>query len=156
MDGPDNKVYCDLKDKKKTEQRDFMSRQFLIETPFSASTWKLTGNQKSILNYSCQEAVLQDTSRKVKAWFTSAIPVSTGPNGVCNLPGMVLEAEYNGGQQTYVAKSVSLEPVDNKLIVRPKEGKKVTREEFNAIVKEKEKEMGGDGSGNNVIIRVKH
>jgi len=156
MDEPDDKMYCDLVGKKRIEQRDFMSRTFLIEIPFSASNWKLTGNQKKILDYTCQEAILQDTMRKVTAWFTPEIPVSTGPNGVCNLPGLVLAAEFKGGEMTFEAKSVELTPIDQKKIVRPKEGKKVTRDEFNTIVMEKQKEMEEQGEGNgNVIIRIK-
>ena len=155
MDEPDNRIYCDMMGKKRIEQRDFMSHLFLIEIPFSASTWKFTGRQKNILNYSCQEAVLQDTMRKVTAWFTSAIPVSTGPYGVCNLPGLVLGAELNGGDLSFEAKSIDLMSIDHKLIVRPSEGKKVTREEFNKIVMEKKKEMQDQGDGNgNVIIRI--
>lgn len=156
MDEPDEKMYCDLVGKKRIEQREFMSRKFLIEIPFSASTWKLTGKQKKILNYTCSEAVLQDTARQVTAWFTSEIPVSTGPYGVCNLPGLVLAAEFRGGEQTYEAKAIELTTVDKKQIVKPTEGKKVSRDEFNSIVKEKMEEMreqnGGDG---NVIIRIK-
>lgn len=156
MEEPDDKFYCDLSQKKRVEQRDFMSRTFLIEIPFSESTWKLTGRQKKILNYMCQEAELQDSSKKITAWFTPEIPVSTGPNGVCNLPGLVLAAELKGGDVTIEAKNVELKSVDHKTIVRPTQGKKVTKQEFNQIVEEKHKEMEEQGEGNgNVIIRIK-
>ena len=156
LDQPDNHFYCDLIEKKKLEQRDFLSRKFLIEISFSNSTWKLTGKQKMILNYTCQEAILQDTTRQITAWFTSSIPVSTGPYGICNLPGLVLAAELRGGDLTFEAKSVDLMPIDHKSIIRPTEGKKVTREEFNKMVMEKNKEMEEQGGGNgNVIIHIK-
>ena len=156
MDEPDEHIFCDLVGQKRIEQREFMSRMFLIEIPFTASTWKLTGNQRIILNYNCQEAILQDSVRKIKAWFTPAIPLATGPNGICNLPGLVLAAEMNGGEVTYEAKSIDANPVDHKLIVRPKDGKKVTRDEFNKLVQDKRKEMQdqGDGDGN-MIIRIR-
>lgn len=153
---PDDQIYCDLVGKMRIEQRDFMSRKFLIEMPFSSSSWKLTGRQKNILNYACQEAELQDSVRKVKAWFTSAIPLSTGPYGVCNLPGLVLGAVFNDGEMVFEAMSIDLIPIDKKLIIRPKEGKKVSREQFNKIVKEKNKEMEEQNGGNgNVIIHIK-
>jgi GLPGLI family protein len=156
MTEPDDKMYTDLVGKKRLEQRDYMSRKFLIEIPFSASNWKLTGNQKKILNYICQEAILQDTMRKVRAWFTPEIPVSTGPQGICNLPGLILAAEMKGGDVTFEAKSIELKPVDHKQIVKPKEGKKVTRDEFNQMVMEKQKEMDEQGDGNgNMIIRIR-
>lgn len=156
MNSPDDRIYCDLIGKKRIEQREFMSRKFLIETPFSSSTWKLTGNQKNILNYPCQEAILQDTTRIVKVWFASSIPFPTGPYGACNLPGMVLGAEFMGGEISFEAKSVEFKKIDHKLISRPTEGKKVSREEFNKIVMEKNKEMEESGEGNgNLIIRIK-
>ncbi len=156
MEEPDERMYCDLVEKKRIEQRDFMSRKFLIEIPFSASTWKFTGGQKKILNYNCQEAVLQDTTREVTAWFTPEIPVATGPYGLCNLPGLVLFAEFRGGEMTFEAKSIELVPVDHKKIIKPSEGKKISREDFNKLVMEKQKEMEELGEGNgNVIIRIK-
>ena len=159
MDQANDKVFCDLKNKQRTEQRDFMSRVFLIESELSQMQWKLTGNQKMILNYPCQEAVLKDTSKKVTAWFTPAIPVSTGPNGYSNLPGLVLSADIDDGKRTIAATNVEMKDFDKSILVKPKEGKKITKEAFNKMMDEKRKEMmeefGGSGNGN-VIIKVKH
>ena len=58
-----NKIYTDLKNKKITEQRDFMNRMFLVEQDLPVSNWKVTGNQKVILGYPCNEAVKQDSCR---------------------------------------------------------------------------------------------
>lgn len=158
MDEPDDCSYADLKEKKVYDQREFMSRQFLIMSGFEDQVWKLTGNEKKILDYPCQEAVLQDTNKKAIAWFTSAIPVSIGPNGYCNLPGLILRVEVNGGDQVMTATKVDLSPVDAKQIVKPKDGKKMTKPEFRKMVAEKQKEMQEEngGGGNNVIIRIKH
>ncbi|MEO6165938.1 MAG: GLPGLI family protein [Chitinophagales bacterium] len=155
MDAPDNRFYCDLKNNKCTDQRDFMQRKFLIERDLKSTGWKLTGNQKMILNYSCQEATRQDDERKVTAWFTAAIPVSSGPASFCGLPGMVLEVNINDGDQVITATSVKADAMMESLIVKPKEGKKVTEEEFKKIREEKMKEMGVEGGGGNqVIIRI--
>ena len=54
---PDNKVFTNLTENKQIEKREFMTREFLIETALNPSEWKLTGNQKIIMNYPCQEAV---------------------------------------------------------------------------------------------------
>jgi GLPGLI family protein len=141
MNEPDDKVYSDLKANKKTEQRDFMSRMFLIESDLNKMEWKLTGNQKMILNYPCQEAVLKDTGRKVVAWFTSSIPVSTGPNGYANLPGLILAADIDSGRVAITATTIELKDFDAKIMVKPAEGKKV------------QEEFGGNG---NVIIKVRN
>src|SRR6185369_6523624 len=128
-----------------------------IESDLSQMQWKLTGNQKMILNYPCQEAILQDTSKKVTAWFTPAIPVSTGPNGYSNLPGLVLSADIDNGKRIINATSIDLKEIDKSILVKPTEGKKVTKEAFNKIVDEKRKEMQQENGGNgDVIIKIKH
>jgi GLPGLI family protein len=157
MDAPDNRTYCDLKNNTRIDQRDFMQRKFLVESDLKTSDWKLTGEQKMILNYPCQEATRQDSTRKITAWFTPAIPVSSGPSTFCGLPGLVLAVNINDGDQTLTATSVNLGEVDASKIVKPKDGKKVTEAEFDKIRDEKMKEMGiQPGSGNNVIIRIEN
>ncbi len=157
MNEPDDKVYCDLKNNKKIEQRDFMSRMFLIESDLKKMEWKMTGNQKMILNYPCQEAVLKDTGKKVVAWFTSAIPVSTGPNGYANLPGLILAADIDSGRVIITASNVGLKDFDTKIMVKPTGGKKVSKEQFEKIKEEKRKEMKEEFGGNgNVIIKIRN
>src|ERR1035437_6054997 len=155
MQEPDDKVYLDLKEKKKTEQRDFMGRMFLVEGDMKNQVWKLTGKQKQILNYSCQEALLSDTSKKVSAWFTSAIPIAAGPNGYANLPGMILKVIVDSGKVTITATKIELTPIDNSVLVKPTKGKKVTKQEYDKIVADKRKEMAEQYGGNgNVIIKI--
>ncbi len=153
---PDNKVFTDLSANRQVEKREFMTREFLIETGINPSEWKLTGNQRIILGYPCQEAVKETKDGRTSAWFTPVIPVSAGPGSHAGLPGMVLAVELNGGKQSITALSVSFQPVPEKTFVKPDKGKKVTREEFDKIVEEKMKEMGGESGpgGNRVMIRV--
>lgn len=150
-----NKVFTDLKNNKVLDQRDFMNRIFIVERPMPDNSWKMTGNQKEILGFSCMEAYMTDsTNARTTVWFTPRIPVQGGPSSLGNLPGMILEADIHNGSRTYTAKSV--EPINDNgfKIEKPKEGKKVTEEEFNKIVAEKMKEMGiengGSGRGNQV------
>jgi GLPGLI family protein len=151
---PEEKTYCDLKEKKKLEQKEFMSRKFLINSDMGDVQWKLTGKQKTILNYPCQEAIAKKDTNEVQAWFTSAIPVGAGPSGYGNLPGLILEMNV-GKNITVAAINVDAGAVDKSVIVKPKEGKKVSEKEFRGIVAEKQKEMQEQfgGSGNRVIIR---
>lgn len=157
MDEPDDKAYCDFKNNKLVQQRDFMSRKFLIETDLNKMIWKLSGKQKKILNYPCQEAILQDTTKKLTVWFTALIPVSTGPAGYSNLPGLILEADFDNGERIISATKIDFSPFDSKQIIKPKDGKKISKEEFNKIVMEKRKEMEDQNGGNgNVIIKIRH
>lgn len=151
----DDKVYRNLKENKKIEQRDFMSRMFLIESDAGKTEWKLTGGQKTVLNFPCQEAVREEDGKKIRAWFTPAIPVSTGPRSYGNLPGMILSVDVNDGEQTITATSVELASVDKEQLAKPKKGKKVTEAEYKKIVDEKMKETGAEGgSGQHIVIRI--
>ena len=74
MEEPENKIYTDLRNKKQLEQREFMTRVFLIEGNIDQQ-WKITGKQKMILDFPCQEATMVKDSIPVSVWFTPAIPV---------------------------------------------------------------------------------
>ncbi len=159
MQEPENKMYTDFGAKKQLEQREFMTRMFLIEKELGVSDWKLTGNVKEILGYSCQEATRQPTdSTSIVAWFTPSIPIPSGPGEYLNLPGLVLAVDLDNGRRTLTAKSIEPMEVDSKMLSKPKEGKKTTEAEFKAIVEEKMKEMGvqhsGGASGTHMMIRI--
>lgn len=155
MSQPDDKVYLDFTDNIKIEQKEFMSRVFLIEGEPTQEKWKLTGEQKMILDYPCMQASQITEKDTIIAWFTPAIPVSAGPANYVNLPGLVLEVDINNGTRVLKAQSVDLKELEKDLISKPKKGKKVTREEFQKIVDEKMEEMGGENEGGRrVIMRV--
>ena len=143
----DNKVYLNFKDNLKIEQKEFMTRVFLIKGETNTGNWKLTTNQKMILDYPCQEATQITEKDTISAWFTPVIPVSAGPSNYVNLPGLVLEVNINNGQRMIVASKVDLKPIEKGLIKKPKKGKKVTKDQFKKIVAEKMKEMGVEGGG---------
>lgn len=158
MKQPDNKVYVDLAAGTRIEQRDFMGRMFLIESESKQSDWKLTGEQKMIMNYPCQQATKTVDDKKIVAWFTPAIPVSAGPQSLSGLPGLVLEADINDGQLQIAAKDIQLQAIEKGTLTKPSKGKKTTKEEYKKMVDEKTKEMqqqyGGSGNGANVIIQT--
>ncbi len=157
---PDNRTYVDLKNNKMIEQQEFMSRVFLIESELEPEKWKVTGQQRKILEYPCMEATTEVEGEDVHVWFTPQIEVGAGPGRYSMLPGLVLAVEMNQGDRTLQAIKVDLKPVDKAALKKPAKGKKVTREEYQAIVDEKLKEMGaegpgGEGGGNHaVVIRI--
>lgn len=152
---PENKVFTDLSDGSQVEQRDFMTRLFLIEGQ-PVRQWKLTGQQKMILDYPCQEAVMGEGDKKVSAWFTPVIPVSSGPATYGGLPGLILAVDINEGRQAYTAVKVETGLSEAPALMRPDKGKQVTREEFDKIVEEKMKEMGAQpgAGGHQMMIRI--
>ncbi len=155
MAEPDNKVYTDLVSGFQTEQRDFMTRQFLIEDQPNLQ-WKITGNQKLILDYPCMEATTGEAEKMVTAWFTPVIPVSSGPAIYGGLPGLILSIETNGGRNITTALKVEPGETEAGKILKPDKGRKVTRQEFDKIVEEKMKEMGAQpgAGGQHIMIRI--
>lgn len=172
----DNILYQDLEKDEVLEQREFMTRKFLIEGEEDEKKpqWKITGEQKEILGYPCQKAILniepkdstkqgmwgsQETS--VEAWFTMQIPVSLGPEKYKGLPGLILElttdftARRTTGKRTITATKVDLKELNEGSIEKPNKGKKVSREEYQEIVREKMEEMRENrgGRGNRMIVR---
>ena len=156
MARPENRQWRNHAQGGMVESTEFFGRFFLITDEPKKMKWKVGTEQKQILGYACQKAVLQDTTRKVEAWFTTAIPVAIGPSEFGDLPGLILEMSMAGGDRSIVATKVDLKKLDSKAIEKPTKGKKVTRDEFNKTRDEKMKEMGAEPGGNGmmkVIIR---
>lgn len=161
MHTPDNKLFIDFDNEKIIEQREFMTRNFLITGEFPEDKWKITGEQKMILDYPCMEATKTDTAGVVtRAWFTPSIAVPAGPARFCMLPGLVLEVNIKDGDRIYLAQSVNFDPLEKDTLKKPKDGKKVSEVDFNKIVAEKMKEMGVEGGGvsggKTMMIKIQH
>ncbi len=155
MMDPEDIAYHDISINKAIEQRDFMTRKFLIEADLDTLKWRLTGKQKMMLDFPCVEAELVGSAKKTIAWFTPAIPVSTGPDAFGNLPGLILALDIDEGRTTVTATGIELKNIDAREILKPREGKKVTRKEYDAMVQEKIKEMQESGGGGGQI-RIRH
>ncbi len=142
---PDNKLFYDIEGLKTVEKKEFMSRVFLITGDVKQGEWKMTGEQKTVLDYPCMQAVREnEKGEKTFAWFTPSIPVATGPSDYIGLPGLVLQVESGDGDRVLTAKSIEFAAIDKKLLVKPKKGKKVTLEEYDDIVAKKMEEMGAE------------
>ena len=143
-------TYKDLENNLGVDNRDIMGKQFIIEETLEKSKWKVTGQKKTILGYMVMEATstINDTI-PVTAFFAPQIPISNGPGMHQGLPGMILEINIDSGRRVIAATEVELINIEAKDLEKPSTGKKVTKEEFNEIRKEKMKEMreqrGGRG-----------
>ena len=147
-------TYKNLSEKTSVEQRDLMGKTFLIEDSVANIPWKITGEKKMLNEYLCMEAsTMEDDTVQVIAWFTPQIPVSTGPGKYGGLPGMILEMDIDEGQRIYQVTEINLREIDESLLEKPTKGKKVTREEFNEIRKEKMEEMREQHGGRYMITR---
>ncbi|MDX8554536.1 GLPGLI family protein [Tenacibaculum sp. 1B UA] len=75
----------------------------------------------------------------VTAWYTPEIPVSSGPGNYWGLPGLILE--INEGRTTILCSEIIMNSSEKAEIKEPIKGKKITREKYNKVVKEKMEEM---------------
>lgn len=149
---PEHEVYTDLASGKVIEKKEFMTRLFLIDGELEKQNWKLTGNQKMILKMPSQEAVTEIDSVQVIAWFTPVIPVPAGPGKYNGLPGLILEVDIDKGQHMISAEEIQLGEIPENVLEKPRKGKKVTAMEFDRIVAEKMKEMGGKAEGGEMMM----
>ena len=75
----------------------------------------------------------------ITVWYTDKIPVSSGPEGLGGLPGMILMVEYNDNDVIIEATNIKIES-QNKVITLPKKikGKEITfekyKEDFNKYI----------------------
>ncbi|MEQ6123502.1 GLPGLI family protein [Pseudotenacibaculum sp. MALMAid0570] len=162
-------VYKNTKEGKVIESLEFFGKKFLVTEKMNPPQWELGVETKKIGQYTCYKATMvkvnnefdwtvfrrnrnnqkkdstkteqKDKERKilVTAWYTPEIPVSTGPDDHWGLPGLILE--LNAGRTTMLCTEIVLNPEEKVEIKAPKKGDKVTREEYNAIVKKKTEEM---------------
>ena len=152
---PETAIYTNLKENSFIQYQDLLGKDFLVVDKLESTKWKITGEQKKILDFTCQKAEMADTSKHTSVWFTSQIPVSIGPNGLSGLPGMILGVEVDNGQRLLVATKIESLP-ENFVFEKPSKGKKVGREEFAKIREEKLKEMGSTGKGGQVQMIIRN
>ena len=148
----DNRLLKSLEDNKMVDQRDFLGKKFLIKGELPEMQWKITGEQKKVLDFVCQKAQYTKDSVTTIAWFTPQIPISNGPDMYGQLPGMILEMSMEEGKRTITATKVDFGEFDKAVLAAPNKGKKVSREEFKKIQEEKMKEMGS--TNGRTVIRM--
>jgi GLPGLI family protein len=149
-------LYQDIEEGVKINQQGFMGKSFVVRENPEKLRWKIGSDKISYLNYECIKAsTTTKDGKEVVVWFSPQLPFPHGPSFYNQLPGLVLLVSIDNGQTEIKAIEVKTEEVNTALIEVPKEGKKVTAEEFESIMEEKMKEMEQQygGSGNSIIIR---
>jgi GLPGLI family protein len=127
----------DLKEKVKLKKIDFLGDNFIIENK-TKHEWKLTQEQKEIGDFVCFKAILLNNKKlDIIAWYSPKIPVNFGPKGYGNLPGLILELSI--GPIVYYASKIDLNPFDMIKINKPTNGKKMSEEEFENMLKKFDK-----------------
>ncbi len=173
--GMDDIIFYDFTAARRVEQREMFDKKFLVEDTIRKLNWKLTSETQTILGHVCQKATAQNITQRMQmnidngkmerkeitdtsmiiAWFTTDIPVTSGPEVPGQLPGLILALDMNNGRMVYKATEV-LPKADLTTIKEPTKGKKVTPAEFNEernkMMEEMQKNSQG-GGGNRIMIR---
>lgn len=149
---PTNEIYSNFASGESVELRDFFGKKYLIEKSITARAWKITGESKSILGHPCQKATFYDeeTKRNIDAWFAPSIPCPAGPANYGKLPGMILEVNINDGEMMLLAIETDFSALA-KPIEAPQKGKKIEEAEYNKMMDERIREMGGTPGGGPTI-----
>ncbi len=93
----------------------FPNEFVMYEDEMNNQDWQIQDSLKSILGYTCQQAICDFRGRRWTAWFALDVPTSDGPWKFGGLPGLIMEA-YDRGKQYYFV-IVGLEQVDDEAIV---------------------------------------
>lgn len=136
-----HKVYRDLEKQDIIIKRVFRKKDFLLTAAPESGKWKLTNEKKEITGYKCNKATRIDGDQIVEAWYTTKIPVASGPSVYGDLPGLILEVNIDNGKLLYVARITDVGPDFSDAIIAPSKGKKVTPGQFDKIVRIKKAEL---------------
>lgn len=171
----DGKKYKNSKEKIEISEEDAFGKEFLVIDSLTNWKWKLENETKKIGNYECYKAVAvipvseediatyeklkqkksdgkstffsisEPKEKVITVWYTPEIPVSQGPGEYWGLPGLILEV--NNGSTVLLCSKVILNPKQKVAIKRPSKGKKVSKSEYEEIMR-KQLERMQDSKGN--------
>ena len=100
--------------------------------------WKILNDMKEVAGHLCMNASWEDTvkQQKIVAWFALDIPHPGGPERLCGLPGLILEADVNQGAMIISANRIEGKKLGTELDLPKKtKGKKVNEAEYRAALK---------------------
>lgn len=154
----------------RVDQREVLDKNFVVTDTIQKLQWKLSTETKPILNFTARKATATNIVTRpimsmengqmkretitdtvpVVAWFTTEVPVPTGPNYQGQLPGLILELDVNKGQN--VIRAIEFSPkVATHKIKEPKDGKRLTAAEFTIERDKMMEEMRRNMPAGNVI-----
>jgi GLPGLI family protein len=89
------------------------AQPFSTKESIEQINWKTTSDTENILQYKCFKATAKFKGREWVVWFTTDIPVKTGPWKLSGLPGLILKA-YDS-ENNFTFECVGITKIDKKI-----------------------------------------
>jgi GLPGLI family protein len=149
---PQTEVYLNRETSELIRSQEFIGKKFLIRDTLKILPWKFGSETKQVLGYNCRQATYFDPeqNQNITAWYTENLLPFLGPEGMCTLPGTVLQLDFNNGDRYVTATKIETRHLEMGEIRIPNSGQRITKEEFRKLVDDRMKRMGGNG---NIMIR---
>lgn len=91
--------------------------EFTYDVQMNELQWELSDSTKKVFGYDCLLACADYHGRKWYAWFSPEIPIQSGPWQLMGLPGLIMEAETDGGEYKFIING--LESINEPIRQRP-------------------------------------
>ncbi|MEZ4894588.1 MAG: GLPGLI family protein [Saprospiraceae bacterium] len=117
---------------------EFLGKKYVIEDSIQVQDWKILNDLKEVAGHVCMNAVWEDTLKQqtVEVWFALDIPHSGGPEQLCGLPGLILEANINNGALLIEAQKIDWMTLTNEMDEPKKmKGKRINEAAYNELLK---------------------
>ena len=116
-------IFKDLKKKKVVYKTTFglAKKKCIVKDTLPKIDWEIQNQSKKLGKYQCQKAVGKFGGRTYDVWFTTEIPISSGPHKLTGLPGLILEATSQDGRVQFLFKELELSTKFNYQIIAPTE-----------------------------------
>jgi len=121
------------------KQQNIFDKQFLIQDSIKSLEWEITDKTRTVGEFTCKEATAKFRNSTVTACYSEDIPINEGPDDFFGLPGLVVNVSFKDkrfGPTNIAMTEMRILPESIQLDA-PKEGEKVTKEEFEKVMKER-------------------
>lgn len=151
----DNTVFNDLDKKQSVSLKNVYELAFLIQDSTRNIQWKITDEKRTIAGFECRRAnALIMDSIYIVAFYTDAIPTTSGPESFTGLPGMILGVAIPHEHITWFATKVYAEQVPPESIKPPIKGKKITNPNLLSTLQDRMKDWGNWARKNIIQIMI--
>jgi len=117
---------------------EMLGKNYIVEDSIRPQDWKIMNDLKEVAGHICMNAAWEDTIKQLKiiVWFAFDIPQSGGPERLCGLPGLILEADINDGALTITADKIESQKLTTEMDAPKKvKGKRVTEAEYQDVIR---------------------